>query len=77
MTAEANARKAIVEAATEDTEMAISLLVEGFDYDSEEIDEMGCSEIFEKVEEEIKDSDWNTLKDAVIFSDIDDSLIDI
>lgn len=67
----------IIDIATDDTDIAISLLVEGFHHDQDEIDELGCSEIFDMVHDEIEKCDFSELKDAVIFSDIDDSILEM
>lgn len=68
----------LLDVATDDTELAISLLVEGFHCDEDEIDELGASEIFDLVHEKISQTEsFSELVDAVIFSDIDDSIMKV
>jgi hypothetical protein len=64
----------LIEALISDTESSISFLVNGLHFDEDEINEMGCLDISDKVKEEIysEDMDIETLKDAVLMSDIED-----
>ena len=63
----------LITALTEDTDTAITFLVEGLHFDQDEIDEMGCLDIFDKVREEVLDEhmDTETLINALCFVDVE------
>jgi hypothetical protein len=60
-----------VEALNEDTELAIRFLIDCLLLEEDEINEMGSSEIFELVDSEIEDIDFETLKRRTKGFDID------
>lgn len=64
----------------EDTSLSIDFLVECFLLDRDEVDELGCEEIFSLVESEISNYDFDALKDLVKgfnFEDFDVSMMNI
>ena len=69
----------LIEAVSNDTSVAINFLVDCFLIDEDEVNEMGCSEIFDLVESEISDSDFDTIKERIKhfdFENFDISLMD-
>lgn len=53
------------EAAFNDVDGAISFLVEGLNFDDDEINEMGCSEINDFIENELKNIDFKVFTSAI------------
>ena len=62
----------LLEVLMSETDSSIEFLVNGLHFDEDEINEMGCCEIFDKVQEEIQENNFETIKEAMSYIIIDE-----